>query len=277
MTIRLLFLLVATVKVTMTETIQEIRDSTKKIIGKLPKSLRITTANILSLEVDLLVNPCNYQCTESDFPQDKLVRKAGGKSFVDACDALKPDRYGQKCPAHFVVVLETAGMGELKSDYVLQASIPDCNQEKVKNLWVTYLEVLYEFIMQEVDKRNLKTVALPLLSAGVLGCDYKEAIDVAVEQLSYHRMRSYNSKLEDFIFLMSESEVSNFVQAVKKRPRLFSRDDEDVGGSSLNPANQDKNMFSDLFGSSAREGMNLELNLHCLPYFITICLLILFA
>ena len=125
--------------------------------------------DITNMETDAIVNAANSKLLEGGGVCGEIFSKAGRDELQKECTLLAPCAVG-----HAVI---TKGYN-LKSKYIIHAVGPiykdgNSNEE-------TYLKSAYENSLKLAKDYNLKSIAFPLISAGIYGYPKKEALDIAI-------------------------------------------------------------------------------------------------
>ena len=125
--------------------------------------------DITNMETDAIVNAANSKLLEGGGVCGEIFSKAGRDELQKECTLLAPCAVG-----HAVI---TKGYN-LKSKYIIHAVGPiykdgNSNEE-------TYLKSAYENSLKLAKDYNLKSIAFPLISAGIYGYPKKEALDIEI-------------------------------------------------------------------------------------------------
>ena len=140
--------------------------------------------DITNMETDAIVNAANSKLLEGGGVCGEIFSKAGRDELQKECTLLAPCAVG-----HAVI---TKGYN-LKSKYIIHAVGPiykdgNSNEE-------TYLKSAYENSLKLAKDYNLKSIAFPLISAGIYGYPKEEALNIAIstikEFLKHNEMDIY--------------------------------------------------------------------------------------
>ena len=128
--------------------------------------------DITNMETDAIVNAANSKLLEGGGVCGEIFSKAGRDELQKECTLLAPCAVG-----HAVI---TKGYN-LKSKYIIHAVGPiykdgNSNEE-------TYLKSAYENSLKLSKDYNLKSIAFPLISAGIYGYPKEEALNIAISTI----------------------------------------------------------------------------------------------
>jgi O-acetyl-ADP-ribose deacetylase (regulator of RNase III) len=131
-------------------------------------SLKLIDEDISKLDVDVIVNAANRDLLMGGGVCGVIFRAAGPEKLQNACDKLSPINTSES-------VITPAF--NLKAKYIIHTAGPiykDGNQGEEKLLRNSYLSAL-----ELAKKHSCKSIAFPLISAGIYGYPKKEAIEIA--------------------------------------------------------------------------------------------------
>lgn len=131
-------------------------------------SLKLIDEDITKLDIDAIVNAANKELLMGGGVCGAIFRAAGPEKLQEACDKLSPIETSES--------VITEGF-DLKANYIIHTAGPiykDGNQDEEKLLRNSY------FSAMELAKKYLcKSIAFPLISAGIYGYPKKQAIEIA--------------------------------------------------------------------------------------------------
>ena len=131
----------------------------------------IINKDITDLSVDAIVNAANTTLQMGGGVCGAIFRKAGANSLQEECNKLAPIKTSQ------AVITKSYN---LKAKYIIHTagpiydpSKPKQSEKLLRNSYINSLNLAKEY--------NLKSIAFPLISAGIYGYPYKEAKRISKE------------------------------------------------------------------------------------------------
>lgn len=137
-------------------------------------SFQIISKDITKLDVDAIVNAANTSLQMGGGVCGAIFRAAGADQLQKACDMIGPIKTGQ--------AVMTDGYN-LKAKHIIHTAGPvfdSQHPEKSKEL----LENSYKNSLNLARKHNFKSIAFPLISAGIYGYPKKDALDIAADTIN---------------------------------------------------------------------------------------------
>lgn len=129
--------------------------------------------DIVRMEVDAIVNAANPKLLEGGGVCGRIYRAAGSVDMTAACRAIG------SCPAGSAAI--TPGF-KLPAKYVIHTVGPvwnggDHGEEEV-------LRSAYRSSLELATRHSLESIAFPLISSGIYGYPYEEALAVALDEIN---------------------------------------------------------------------------------------------
>lgn len=135
-------------------------------------SLNIKLENLVKMDVDAIVNAANKELLPGGGVCGAIFQGAKSKSLEMDCEKLGPIKTGQ-------AVITSAY--NLPSKYIIHAVGPiyrdglSGEEELLRNAYINSLKL--------AKKHSIKSIAFPLISAGIYGYPLKEACKIAVDTI----------------------------------------------------------------------------------------------
>ncbi|XP_072026035.1 uncharacterized protein [Amphiura filiformis] len=129
--------------------------------------LYVEEGDITALDVELIVNPTDLRL-QNDNGMSKAISKAAGSKLQQECRSIMQQR--KWTPLTSGDVIETKGFG-LKCKYILHTPSPFYNGDRYKKEYHETLTQLYQKCLYLASrKEDVRSIALPLIGAGMGGC-----------------------------------------------------------------------------------------------------------
>jgi O-acetyl-ADP-ribose deacetylase (regulator of RNase III) len=149
--------------------------------------LTVVKGDITTQEVDAVVNAANRRMRGGG-GVDGAIHRAGGPAVLEDCRRRYPDG----------LATGQAGWttaGEMTARWVIHVVGPNYNAgEQDRSL----LTSCYSGALAVADELGARTVAFPLISAGIFGWPMRDAVDAAVQTLTTTPTRVEESRMVAF-------------------------------------------------------------------------------
>lgn len=134
--------------------------------------IEVIKADILELEVDVIVNPANTSLLGGS-GVDGIIHRKGGKQILEECLQIRNKQGGCKVGE---AVITTAG--NLKCKKVIHTVGPKWNNGTSNE--ALKLASCYENRLRIAEKEELATIAFPNISTGIYGYPKEKASKIAI-------------------------------------------------------------------------------------------------
>lgn len=156
-------------------------------------AVKIVSEDITKMEVDAVVNAANKELAGGG-GVDGAIHRAAGPELYKACEQIGG------CPTGEAVI--TWGYDMEDAVYIIHAVGPiwhggDQDEEKL-------LRSAYKNSLELSRTHGCRSVAFPLISGGVYGYPKKEAIKIAIEEIS---LAQKENERRDFYLTLTDKEA----------------------------------------------------------------------
>jgi O-acetyl-ADP-ribose deacetylase len=163
--------------------------------AKARMKITVVQGDITEQRVDAVVNAAN-RAMRGGGGVDGAIHRAGGPAILADCIARFPDGLGTGQAGWTTA-------GNLPARWVIHVVGPNFNAgERDRSLLVS----CYANALRVADELGARTVAFPLVSAGIYGWPRDDAVDAAIEAL-----RSTPGKVEEARMVAFSSEISDLI------------------------------------------------------------------
>jgi len=159
--------------------------------------IKIIQGDILDFDGDAIVNPANIALKGGGGLCGQIFEAAGDEELTKVCDEINYCAFGD--------AVVTPGF-RLSAKYIVHTATPiygDHHGNEADILKSCYWESL-----RRAEERNIKSIAFPLLSAGIHRYPKKEAASVAFEAIKEFFEDNLNSNIEVTFFAYTEEDKS---------------------------------------------------------------------
>ena len=149
--------------------------------------ITLVEGDITTQEVDAVVNAAN-SAMRGGGGVDGAIHRAGGPAVLEDCKKRFPDG----------LATGDAGWttaGEMPARWVIHVVGPNYRAGQTDR---SLLTSCYARALEVADERGVRTVAFPLVSAGIYGWPLGDAVDAAVGTLSGAESRVEEARIVDF-------------------------------------------------------------------------------
>ena len=162
---------------------------------KLATKIEFSYKDILTLDVDAIVNPANESLVGSAGLSDK-IQKQGGLKLLAALRALNRCKVGQA---------KTCDGFDLNCKYLIntvgpQAGTKNCNQ---------LLRQAYSNSLEELLKKKCRTIAFPCISVGIFQFDKAKACEIALKAVKDF-LQNHINDVDKIIFSIYDKDNIHF-------------------------------------------------------------------
>ena len=166
-------------------------------------SLSITKTDITTMTVDAIVNAANTDLQMGGGVCGAIFRAAGPQKLQEACTKLAPIKTGE--------AVITNGF-DAKAKFIIHTAGPIYDPTDKQQ--AEQLSNCYSNSLKLAAQNNLKSIAFPLISAGIYGYPLNEAIQIAIDSINgflqkeNSQMTVYLAVLDDRILSAAQKMIS---------------------------------------------------------------------
>lgn len=170
----------------------------------------IKIGDITEENVDAIVNAANSSLMGGG-GVDGAIHSKGGKHILEECKKIRETIYPEGLPTGKAIITTA---GNLPSKYVIHTVGPICNGNWNKNLEKQLYNAFYNSL--ELAKgKNLKSIAIPFISAGAYRCP-KEKVATTAKKAVIDFIKSESSLDEIRFVLFSKEDFNIFIKSFKR-------------------------------------------------------------
>jgi len=171
--------------------------------------LRLVQGDLTDAEVDAIVNAANSSLMGGG-GVDGAIHRRGGPTILDACKALRRDRYPDGLPTGHAVA--TTG-GALPAGHVIHTVGPVWRGGEAGE--AALLADAYRNALEEARRHGWRTVAFPSISTGAYGYPIAQAAPLALGALA-DAVRRHPDAFDEIRFvLFSASDYETYRRALE--------------------------------------------------------------
>lgn len=159
-------------------------------------SLSIIKTDITTMAVDAIVNAANAGLQMGGGVCGAIFRAAGPQKLQEACNKLAPIKTGE--------AVITNGF-DAKAKFIIHTAGPiydPTNKQQAEQLSNCYTNSL-----KLATQNNLKSIAFPLISAGIYGYPLNEAIQIAIDSIKDF-LQKENSQITVYLAVLDDRILS---------------------------------------------------------------------
>ena len=166
-------------------------------------SLSIIKTDITTMAVDAIVNAANAGLQMGGGVCGAIFRAAGPQKLQEACNKLAPIKTGE--------AVITNGF-DAKAKFIIHTAGPIYDPTDKQQ--AEQLSNCYSNSLKLAAQNNLKSIAFPLISAGIYGYPLNEAIQIAIDSINSflqkenNQMTVYLAVLDDRILSAAQKMLS---------------------------------------------------------------------
>lgn len=154
--------------------------------------LTITKTDITTMTVDAIVNAANTDLQMGGGVCGAIFRAAGPAKLQEACNKLSPIKTGD--------AVITQGFNA-KAKYIIHTAGPIYNPANKQQ--AEQLSNCYTNSLKLAAQNDLKSIAFPLISAGIYGYPLNEAIQIAINSIN-NFLQKENSQITVYLAILDD-------------------------------------------------------------------------
>lgn len=164
--------------------------------------IEIAQGDITTFEVDAVVNAANHSLMGGG-GVDGAIHRAGGKEILAECKEVRAEQYPDGLPTGQSVA--TTG-GKLPAKWVIHTVGPTWAKTKDKS---DLLRSCYRESLRVADEIGAKSLAFPLVSAGIYGWPKDDAITQALRTL-----RDTETKVSSAVLVLFDAKTYQLAEQI---------------------------------------------------------------
>ncbi len=158
--------------------------------------LTITKTDITTMTVDAIVNAANTDLQMGGGVCGAIFMVAGPAKLQEACNKLAPIKTGD--------AVITQGFNA-KAKYIIHTAGPIYNPANKQQ--ADQLSNCYTNSLKLAAQNNLKSIAFPLISAGIYGYPLNDAIQIAIDSIKDF-LQKENSQITVYLAILDDRILS---------------------------------------------------------------------
>jgi len=159
-------------------------------------SLSIIKTDITTMAVDAIVNAANAGLQMGGGVCGAIFRAAGPQKLQEACNKLAPIKTGE--------AVITNGF-DAKAKFIIHTAGPIYDPTDKQQ--AEQLSNCYSNSLKLAAQNNLKSIAFPLISAGIYGYPLNEAIQIAIDSINGF-LQKENSQMTVYLAVLDDRILS---------------------------------------------------------------------
>lgn len=159
-------------------------------------SLSIIKTDITTMAVDAIVNAANAGLQMGGGVCGAIFRAAGPQKLQEACNKLAPIKTGE--------AVITNGF-DAKAKFIIHTAGPIYDPTDKQQ--AEQLSNCYSNSLKLAAQNNLKSIAFPLISAGIYGYPLNEAIQIAIDSIKDF-LQKENSQMTVYLAVLDDRILS---------------------------------------------------------------------